>query len=326
METAGQSRSPALDSRFRGGDVTRFFALFLILSSITFAQAPAAGAQQGPSEPIKEARKLVDAGKYDEAIPAFEKIAAADPKSWEAHLGIGTVLDLKGDYEQARKHIQEGIDIAPADSKAQGWRAMAMSYGFERDAKNVEKYGKQVFDYRQQKNDAESAAEAANELARVLLESGDIDGAEKWYRIGHETSLKKPKLSPQERDLWDFRWESAQARVAARRGNKAEAQKHAAAAKAILDKGTNPEQALYGPYVNGYVAFYAGDYKTAVDEFLKSNPRDPFNLVMIAQAYEKLGDTVKAKEYYEKALASNAHNPTNAYARPIARQKLAAKS
>jgi hypothetical protein len=43
---------------------------------------------------------------------------------------------------------------------------------------------------------------------------------------------------------------------------------------------------------------------------------------MIAQAYDKMGDKAKAKEYYEKVLPSNAHNPTNAYARPIAQKKL----
>ena len=111
-------------------------------------------------------------------------------------------------------------------------------------------------------------------------------------------------------------------RVAARRGNKAEAQKHADAGKALIDKGTNPEQAQYVPYVYGYNAFYAAEYKTAVDEFSKSNPNDPFNLVMIAQAYDKMGDKVKAKEYYEKVLKSSLHNPTNAYARPIAQKKL----
>lgn len=310
-------------------------AVLLLFASAAFAQSTPqtnepqssqASAQQQPSAEIKAARKLVDEGRLDDAVAAFEKIAKADSNSWESHVGIGTVLDLKGDYAGAQKHIQEAIDIAPADSKPSGWRAMMMSYGFARDPKNAEKNGKQVFDYRQQKNDTDAAAEAANELARVLLESGDIDGAEKWYRFGHETALKKANLSPKERDLWEFRWESAQARLAARRGNKPEAQKHADAGKAIIDKGTNPEQQPYVPYVYGYVAFYSGDYKTAIDQFSKSNQRDPFNLVMMAQAYDKLGDQAKAKEYYKKVLASTAHNPTNAYARPIAQQKVGGKS
>jgi tetratricopeptide (TPR) repeat protein len=95
-----------------------------------------------------------------------------------------------------------------------------------------------------------------------------------------------------------------------------------AAAKTLLDKGTNPNQAPYLPYLVGYVAFYRGDYQTAIAELSKGNERDPFIQVLIAQAHDKLGRTAEAKPFYEKALTSTAHNPTNAYARPIARKAL----
>jgi|SRR5208283_1518806 len=75
----------------------------------------------------------------------------------------------------------------------------------------------------------------------------------------------------------------AQAHIAARRGNQAEVQKHVVAAKTILEKGTNPEQALFLPYLQGYVAFYRGDYKTALEELLKANQNDPFIQCMIGQ-------------------------------------------
>jgi tetratricopeptide (TPR) repeat protein len=169
------------------------------------------------------------------------------------------------------------------------------------------------------------AGEIANELARVCLESGDVDAAAKWYRTGYDAGPREPNIKPERKDLWDFRWEHAQARLAARRGNAAEAKKHAEAAKAVLDKGTNPDQAQFFPYLTGYVAFYGGDYQTAVAELQKGNLNDPFILVMIGQGYEKLGDQSKATEFYKKALASNAHNPTGAFARPIAKSKLGMK-
>jgi len=134
--------------------------------------------------------------------------------------------------------------------------------------------------------------------------------------------LKEPDIKPARRDLWEFRWEHAQARIAARRGDQAEAQKHVAAAKAILDKGTNPEQAQFLPYLQGYIAFYAGDYKAALQELLKANQNDAFIQCMIAQTYEKLGDEEKALEYYRKASTAIAHNPAAAYAVPLAKKKL----
>ena len=134
--------------------------------------------------------------------------------------------------------------------------------------------------------------------------------------------MKEPDIKPARKDLWEFRWEHAQARIAARRGNQAEAQKHVAAAKAILDKGTNPEQAQFLPYLEGYVAFYAGDYKAALEDLLKANQNDPFIQCMMGQTYEKLGDKEKALEYYRKASTAIAHNPAAAYAVPLAKKKL----
>jgi len=45
--------------------------------------------------------------------------------------------------------------------------------------------------------------------------------------------------------------------------------------------------------------------------------------VLLAQSYEKTGDGAHAKEYYNKVMANNGHGPTNAFARPVARKKLA---
>jgi hypothetical protein len=53
--------------------------------------------------------------------------------------------------------------------------------------------------------------------------------------------------------------------------NQAEAEKHNAAAKSILAKGTSPEQAMLVHYLIGYVAFYSGNYKTALQGLLKAN-------------------------------------------------------
>ena len=111
--------------------------------------------------------------------------------------------------------------------------------------------------------------------------------------------------------------------IAARRGDRADAQKHVASAKATIDKGTNPEQAVFFPALTGYVAFYAGDYKAALDELTQANREDPFIQCMIAQTYEKLGEKEKALEYYRKASLTAAHNPAGAYAVPLARKKLA---
>jgi tetratricopeptide (TPR) repeat protein len=272
---------------------------------------------------VKQGQKLNNEGKQDEALKLYKQALEKSPNSYAAHLESGVALDLKGDYAAAREHLKKAIDVAPADQKNRALRVMAVSYAFEGKAAEAEKYEKPVFDALMAKPDFEAAAGVANELARIKLESGDIEGAANWYKIGYDTAMRKPGMKDSDQNLWAFRWAHAQARIAARRGQRDEAQKQVAAAKAALEKANNPDQAQFFPYLTGYVAFYGGDYKTAIRELEKASQEDPFILMLLAQSYEKAGDTARAKEYYSKVMASNGHGPTNAFARPVARKKLA---
>lgn len=233
----------------------------------------------------------------------------------------GRELDLDGKYAEARKDFSKVLEMGvAAQLQAQARRSLAVSYAFEGDCQNAVKYEGPLYETYLVAKSYFEAGETADELARICIDAGDLDQAYQWYQKGHDAGLNEPE--EKQKDLWNFRWEHAQARIAARRGNQAEARKHVEAAKAILDKGSNPQQAPFFPYLVGYVAFYGGDFKTALSEFQKANQNDPFIVAMIAQTYEKLGDSAHALEYYRKALGSKAHNPPNAYARPLARKKL----
>jgi Flp pilus assembly protein TadD len=294
---------------------------------MSMGQAPGApGAPLPTSETavlLRQAQQQNNDGKQDEALATYSKVLALSPNDLDAHLGMGAVLDLKGDYAEARRHLSKAIEIAPADAKERAWRTMAMSYVFECNMAEADKLEKQVFDARMGRQDFIAAADIANETARLYLECADVDNAENWYRTGFQTAGRKTDVKDTDKNLWLFRWENAQARIAARRGQRDDAQKHIVAAKAALDKANNPDQARFYPYLTGYVAFYAGDYKTALTDLQQADQKDPFILSLLAQTYEKSGDSAQATEYYRKVIASNAHNPTNAFARPLARKKLA---
>jgi tetratricopeptide (TPR) repeat protein len=298
----------------------------ICLAVVFIGTLSAAQAAQTTSTPaldlVKQGQKLNNEGKQDEALALYAKAMKDSPNLYEAHLASGVALDLKGQYDEARGHLNKALELASPDQKQQALRSLAMSYAFEGKASEAAKYEQQVFDARSAKQDFEGAAGTANELARIYLESGDVDNAEKWYKTGYENAQRKSGLTDAEKNLWAFRWEHAQARIAARRGKKDDAAKHVAAAKAALDKANDPDQAVFYPYLTGYVAFYSGDYKTAIADLAKADQGDPFILSVQAQAYEKSGDHAHAMEYYRKVLASNFHNPTNAFARPLAKKKL----
>lgn len=310
--------------------ITTLIAALLVGGSALLAQVPTTpapatqpqGAQNQPTY-VREAQQKIREGKLEDALEIYRKELQSNPDSFQTNNQTGVVLDLMGRYDEARKYFAKAIEAASTpQQKATANRAMAMSYAFTRDCRSAAKYETPLYDAYVQANDAFNAGEIANELARICLESGDTDTAAKWYETGHQAGLKEADISQARKDLWEFRWENALARLAARRGNKAEATKHVEAAKAIFDRGTNPEQAQFVPYLVGYVAFYAGDYKSAVAELQKGNQNDPFILALLAQSCKKLGDETQAKEYYRKALAIPIHNPTGAYARPLAQKEL----
>jgi tetratricopeptide (TPR) repeat protein len=303
--------------------VRRTLLAVLFSAAALAAQAPQGGQQQ--PEFVRQGQALMRQGKLEDALALYRQTLATTPDSIPANNAAGVVLDLLGQGAEARKYFAKAIELAPnAQAKAAANRAMAMSYAFEGDCKKTIEFEQKVFDYYVTSNDAYQQGEIADEAARVCIDYGDLDAAYKWYQIGHDAGLREPDIKPDRKDLWAFRWEHAQARIAARRGNAAEAQKHVAAAKAALDTGTNPAQVQYFPYLVGYVALYTKDYKTALEELQKANQNDPFIQCLLGQTYEKLNDTEKALEFYRRAAATTAHNPPAAFAQPFAKKRIAA--
>jgi tetratricopeptide (TPR) repeat protein len=142
--------------------------------------------------------------------------------------------------------------------------------------------------------------------------------------MAYDTAARQTDRPPADVDLAAFRWAHAQARIAAREGNGVECRRQEASAKALLDKGTNPDQQIQYTYLLGYDAFYLKDYPRAIQELQKADQEDPFILILLAQASEQTGQNQRAREYYQKAFASTSHAVNNAFARPLARRKLTA--
>ncbi len=250
-----------------------------------------------------------------------------------------TRLDGDGKTADARVIFQKLIDEAkePA-AKAQAQRAMAMSWAFDGNCAKAIEYEELVIAYWVTREAAEpqnafyQEGEMANEAARVCIDVGKLDEAEKWYRRGSELGLKEPAPATHSRSLWDYRLAHALARLAARRGNSAEAARQVGAARRALDSDSTmaAQQARFFPYLTGYVALFTGDLKLAAADLtravsMEGNQNDPFMHCLLAMTYEKQGRAAEAKAMYENAYAlATGHNPPAAFVRAFARKKLAA--
>jgi tetratricopeptide (TPR) repeat protein len=246
-------------------------------------------------------------------------------------------LDVDGKTAEARAIFQSLLDtLSKPNERAQVQRSIAMSYGFDGDCANTVKYEEMVIAYWKTRERAEpqnafyQQGEMANEAARICIDAGDLDAAQKYYRLGSELGNKEPEPREHPRTLWDYRLAHAEARIAARRGNKAEAQRQVALARRALDSDSamREQQERFYPYLVGYVALYTDDLAQAEKALaqaiaMRGNDRDPFMHTLLAMTYERLGQQDKATELYRKAYGlATSHNPPAAYVRRVLRPKV----
>lgn len=299
-----------------------------VLALLLMGTAASQQTQEQPSF-VQQGQQLIDEGRLEDALSLYRTVLKAQPDSLPANTATGVVLDLMGKSADARPYFQKAIEVATDPvAKARAQRAMAISWAFAGDCDQTVKYEEMAMQYYGSIKDYYQQGQIADEAARVCLDNGKFDTAYQWYMTGHDLGLQQPDMKADRKHLWEFRWEHAQARIAARKGNQTEAAKHVAAAKAVLDG--DPElaktQSIFFPYLRGYVALYGGDFKAAVDELQKANQKDPFIQALLGDAYDATGQKDKAVEAYRKAAASTEHNPPTAYARPYAEKKLRALS
>jgi Flp pilus assembly protein TadD len=71
-----------------------------------FAQAP--GTRQQQPEFIKQGQQLMREGKLEDALALYRQTPQTSPDSLPGNMAAGSVLDLMGRGEEARKYFQKG--------------------------------------------------------------------------------------------------------------------------------------------------------------------------------------------------------------------------
>ena len=244
-------------------------------------------------------------------------------------------IDAAGKHAEARAIYQALIATAPdAAAKAAATRRLAMSYGYDANCAKVIELEEQVIAYWQTRRAAEpqnahyQEGEMANEAARVCIDHGFLDEAEKMYKRGTALGNAEPAPRTHPASLWAFREAHALARVAARRGNAAEAKRWVGEARKALDAdpAMAKAQEQYFPYLVGYVALFTGDLATAQAELTKTvaaMPNDPFQLVLLGMTHDKMGHADVARGFYQKAYdMATGSNPPAVYSRTFTKKAL----
>lgn len=95
----------------------KFLVLILLVSTMSVAQepkeassSPAPAATEAPGSEFLQARKLVQQGKYDEAIAELHQLSTTQPGLKGVAHELGTAYYAKGDYQQAIAALKKALD------------------------------------------------------------------------------------------------------------------------------------------------------------------------------------------------------------------------
>jgi tetratricopeptide (TPR) repeat protein len=299
---------------------------------------------------------------FAEATPLLEKLASDFPKERLARAILGQMYQGANDPDKARAAFEQALAIGPPSNRMLAFLAngdlLAGDYPkalatFATVEKALPKgavpfpvrYG-QTFAYLYEgKVDpaldslktylAEYRDAGANQgfpevfiwnsIARINLENGRLDDALKAYASGYE-SVPGSSLPDDQKQVWLGRLHHGRCRTLAKMGKQQEAWTEAQTLKKMIDEGGEAGK-QYLPawhYLAGYLKLEAGDYRAAVEELKQANPQDPFHTLLLARAYEKLGDAQSAKKTYLLVVESKNNGLERALAYPEAKRKLGA--
>src|SRR5262249_34958272 len=142
-----------------------------------------------------------------------------------------------------------------------------------------------------------------NAMARINLENGRLEEAMKDYKKGFE-SVPGSNLPEDQKKTWLGRLHHGTARTLAKMGKHEEAWAEAETVRKMIEDGGEPAK-QYWPayhYVAGYVKLEAGDYPAAAEHLAQADTNNPFDTLLLARAYEKLGKKDDAKKAYQKVV------------------------
>jgi tetratricopeptide (TPR) repeat protein len=297
---------------------------------------------------------------FPKVVPDLEKIAAEYPKERLVRAVLGQIYQANNDPAKARKVFEEAEAIGPSSLRIRSFLAnddllkgnyekaratfLSVEKGLPRgSAPFAVRYGLAFSYLYEGKPDAalqaletylaeykDSGATQGfpevfiwNSMARINLENGRLEDAMKAYEKGYE-SVPGSSLPEDQKQVWLGRLLHGRCRTLAKMGKHEEAWTEALKIKKMIDDGGEAAK-QYVPawhYLAGYLKLEAGDYKTAVEELKQVATPDPFQTLLLARAYEKLGDKDNAKKTYEAVTASQQNGIERALAYPEAKRKL----
>ena len=268
----------------------------------------------------------MNTGKFDAAIPAFERAIKLDGSTPRAYGFLGNCYLLKGEYAKARELFTTSLS-----KKASGTAPFLPNYGlaytyvYEGDYNSALKV---LYAYQDDYTKTGGlpnlpAVFIWNSIARLLLENGKPEEAIKAYERGYET-VPGSTLSDEDKQIWLGRLHHGKGRSLSKLGKHEEAWKEAELIKEMIEKGGERGKDFWPSYhyIAGYLKLESGDYAKAIEHLKQTDLNDVFHKLLLARAYDKSGDQANAQKLYKEIVDSTQNNLERALSYPEAKKKL----
>ena len=271
------------------------------------------------------AELLLKEGKYDESIENYQKALSKDANFISSKVGIAADYMYKGNYEEARKELQQLYDSARNDGeKRTALFNMAVTYADEGKLELALGELEKEYAIAQKDYDYGNMAGDLNAMGTVLYQAGKYKEANEKF----QKSVDDFNNSPSSQALKDnFKLGNLynEALIEAKQKNFKSASEKAEQFMAGVKAINNENQIMQAHELMGIIALDENKPDDCISHMKEANQQNPYNYYCMAKAYELKGDKQKAKEFKDKLMNFNTLPTLNsAFARNDAKNMLKA--
>lgn len=250
-------------------------------------------------------------GNYEKAVANYKAAYEADSRYVNAWTRAGLVMAMKGDVEKGETEIRKALVTAQdAQDKAAAYDALADAALLNDNTERALAVLDEASIW---------AATAAPERVSyfkmgegwILYEHGRHDEAEAVHREVQQMIDEGATLSEELRPYVSSRATMARAFLAIEKEKLSSARKQIDAFEAYAQQTGDPGDLEVLHELKGTLAYKQGEYDSALDFFTKAGD-DPHVFYRAGMACKKIGDTERARTYFEKAAKAN--QPSRSFA------------
>ena len=251
------------------------------------------------------AELLMKTGRFDESIVQYKKALSADPHFSSAHVGIAGNLMYQGKHDAATAEVQKLYDAARDDGdRRNALFTRAVIYVDQGRTKSAMGEMEKLYALDTKLGDTAAMSGDALQMGDILLDAGRTDEAAKRYRQSLAL-VEASGLSPEIKENAKVADHFNLARVALAKGDVAAAKAHAEQYRTAVEPTGDVGRIQAAHELAGTIALKEKDYDGAVTHLGQANQQDPYVAYVLATAYQKKGDSAKAKELAKQAAGAN---------------------